>query len=221
MVLEQLDDGAQRLVLVLCLPLVDGVFATLLVTGAVQTFSDIVNIALTIFTGAGALAVLYSSAETGRHARKIVGQAVPILIMGAMAVALVAPIFETLFYIERLQYAAGLAILAIAASIADLSFADKFPVPAIILTGMVLSLKGFSGFYISTEYVVPALATTLLASAVLYSATLIDIERMNLAYVRRGGALVLTMIGASQFGLAIPSELGLAVLAGSVLASMR
>ncbi|MFB6077340.1 MAG: hypothetical protein ABEK12_04385, partial [Candidatus Nanohaloarchaea archaeon] len=64
MVLDHLDDGAQRLVLVLCLPLVDGVFATLLVTGALKTFADVVAVALTIFAGAGSLAVLYSHAAT-------------------------------------------------------------------------------------------------------------------------------------------------------------
>lgn len=221
MVLEYLDDGAQRLVLVLCLPLVDGVFATLLVTGAVETFSDIINVALTIFTGAGALAVLYSSAESRLHARKIVNQSIPILIIGAVAVAIIAPVFESIFYIERLQYAAGLALLAIAAGIAGIDLADKFSVPAIILTGMVLSTKGLDGIYLSAEYIMPALLTSIVAALVLYAATLVDVERMNLAYVRSGGALVLVLISISQFGFVIPSELGLAILTGSVLASLH
>ena len=221
MVLDFLDDGAQRLLLVLCLPLVDGVFATLLVTGAIQTFSDAFNVALTIFTGAGALAVLYSSAENGREARRMVRQVAPFLLGGAVLIALIAPVFASIFYMERLKYATGLAIIAIAAHILELDIADKFPVPAIIVTGMIVSVQTPSAVTPSLEYVVPALGTTLLAAAVLYAATLLDVDSMDLDYIRRGGALVLCLIGVSQFGVAVPSELGLAVLAASVFISLR
>ncbi|QKQ98748.1 hypothetical protein GKQ38_04450 [Candidatus Nanohaloarchaea archaeon] len=221
MVLDFLDDGAQRLLLVLCLPLVDGVFATLLVTGAIQTFSDVVNIALTIFSGAGALAVLYSSASNGREARRMVSQVAPFLVAGALVVALIAPVFASIFYMTRLKYATGLAIIAIAAHIIELDIAEKFPVPAIIVTGLVVSVKSLSAAAPSLQYVVPAMGTALMAVLVLYLASLVDIESMNLAYIERGGALVLCMIGVSQFGVAVPSELGLAVLAVSVFASLK
>lgn len=221
MVLDFLDDGAQRLLLVLCLPLVDGVFATLLVTGAIQTFSDVVNVALTIFSGAGALAVLYSSADSGREARRMVRQVTPFLLGGALLISLIAPVFASVFYMERLKYATGLAIIAIAAHILELDHAEKFPVPAIVVTGLVVSVRSPAAAAPSLEYVVPALGTAAMAVGVLYLASLIDIERMDLDYIRRGGAMVLCLIGLSQFGLAVPSELGLAVLALSVFASLR
>ncbi|WEL22880.1 DUF5794 domain-containing protein [Candidatus Nanohalovita haloferacivicina] len=221
MVLDFLDDGAQRLLLVLCLPLVDGVFATLLVTGAIQTFSDVVNVALTIFSGAGALAVLYSSADSGREARRMVKQVTPFLLGGALVISLIAPVFASVFYMERLKYATGLAIIAIAAHILELDHAEKFPVPAIVVTGLVVSVQSPAAAAPSLEYVVPALGTAAMAVGVLYLASLIDIERMDLDYIRRGGAMVLCLIGLSQFGLAVPSELGLAVLALSVFASLR
>lgn len=221
MVLDFLDDGAQRLLLVLCLPLVDGVFATLLVTGAIQTFSDVVNVALTIFSGAGALAVLYSSASSGREARSMVKQVTPFLLGGALLISLIAPVFASVFYMERLKYATGLAIIAIAAHILELNHAEKFPVPAIVVTGLVVSVRSPAAAAPSLQYVVPAMGTALMALAVLYAASLVDIERMDLDYIRRGGAMVLCLIGLSQFGLAVPSELGLAVLALSVFASLR
>lgn len=231
MVLEQLKDGAsrhlladegtRRLVFILCLPLVDGVFATLLVTGAVSTFSDIIAVALTIFTGAGALAVLYSCSGSREEARRMVLRASVPLLMGAVAVAMVAPVFEQLFYVERLQYAAGLALLVIAGHLADLEFADKLSVPAVILTGLVLSVKNPGVLVFSPEYIMPAVSTALIAIGGLYAAASLSQDRMSLIYVRRGGALVLLMISASLFGYELPSELGLAVFALSVFVSLR
>lgn len=219
MVLEQLDDGAQRLLLVLCLPLIDGVFATLLVTGAVSTFSDVISVALTIFTGAGALAVLYSESESREEAFSMVNQVAPLLLLGALAVALVAPVFDELFHIARLRYAAGLALLTISAKLADIEMAEKFSVPAVIVTGMVLSVRSASGVSLSLEYVVPALLTSGTAVAGLYAASFVSRERLSLRYIRVGGAVVLTVISASLFGLDVPSHLSLAVFMFSVVLS--
>lgn len=221
MVLEQLDDGAQRLLLVLCLPLIDGVFATLLVTGAVSTFSDIVSIALTIFTGAGALAVLYSESETRGEALSLVNQVAPVVLLGALVVGLIAPVFDQIFYVSRLKYAAGLALLAISGKLADVSLAEKFSVPAIIVTGMVLSFRSVSSLSLSLEYVLPALLTSGTAIAALYLASRVQRESLSLRYIRGGGAVVLTVISASLFGYNVPSHLSLAVFMFSVVLSYQ
>jgi len=232
MVLEKLKDGAQwqlsvlddkgtrRLIFVLCLPLLDGVFATLLVTGAISTFTDIVAISLTIFSGAGALAVLYSHAESRVEAKNMVFKATPALLVGAFLIALIAPIYEQLFYINRLRYAAGLALLVIAGHMAEIDIAEKFSTPAIILTGLVLSVKTSAAASLSLSYVVPALFTALAAAATLYVATYLTDRDMNMAYIEKGSSIVLVIIGLSMFGVSLPSELGLAVFAGSVLASL-
>lgn len=232
MVLEQLRDGAsrqiygfdhgtKRLLFILCLPLVDGVFATLLVTGAIETFSDIVAIALTIFTGAGALAVLYSSSGSRKEARRMVRKVTLPLVGGAVVVALIAPVFEQLFFIDRLRYAAGLALFVISLKMFGVDIAEKFSTPGIILTGLVLSLRNPGAVVLSAEYVLPALATVSVALVGLYGASFIDRGRMNLYYIRRGGAAVLGIIALSLFGLNIPSNLGLAVFFLSVMASLR
>lgn len=231
MVLEQLkygasrhmieDEGTKRLLFILCLPLVDGVFATLLVTGAISTFSGILAVALTVFTGAGAVAVLYSHADSKQQAKRMVGEVAPYLLAGALAVSLVAPVFEQLFHIERLRYAAGLALLVIASKMYGLRFSDKLSVPAILLTGVVLSVKNPGALVLSLEYVLPAVATVTVAIIGLYGAAAIGTDRMNLEYVRKGGAVVLVTIAASMYGLNVPSELGLAVFAASVVVSLR
>lgn len=220
MVLDYLDDGAQRLLLVLCLPLVDGVFATLLVTGAVATFSDIVAVALTLFTGAGSIAVLYSHAETVDEARRMVRQVLPFLLGGAVVVGLVAPVFAQVFYVSRLQYAAGLALLAIAANLLDITGADRFTVPGIILTGLLLSLRNPGALTVTTAYLLPAVGTAALAAAVLYLAASVEQEYLTPHYLKKGAAAVLATIALSLFGLDIPSEVGLAVLAVFLVASV-
>lgn len=215
------DEDARKLIFILCLPLVDGVFATLLVTGAVETFSDIVAIALTVFTGAGALAVLYSCSETKKEATQTVLQTIPYLVLGAVAVSLVAPIFEQLFFVQRLQYAAGLALLTIAVKMGGLKVGDWLSVPAILITGMMLSVRNPGSLVFSFEYLLPAVATSAVALTALLLASRLDTSQLDLNYIRKGGALVLTGIALSMYGFSVPSEAGLAVFALSVFASYR
>ncbi|MFB6189975.1 MAG: DUF5794 domain-containing protein [Candidatus Nanohaloarchaea archaeon] len=215
------DEGTRRLIFILCLPLVDGVFATLLVTGAVGTFSDMLAIALTVFTGAGALAVLYSNSDTFDEAIGMVKKASPVLVAGAVAVALIAPVYAQMFYVERLKYAAGIALLVIAADMIDIDFADSFPVPAVLLTGMAVSLRDPGAVQFTLMYLQPAVLTALASVAGLLIASTLASRDLRLDYVRRGGSAVLLVIGLSQFGLQIPSELGLAVFAVALASSLR
>lgn len=215
------DKDARKLIFILCLPLVDGVFATLLVTGAVETFSDVVAVALTIFTGAGALAVLYSCSETRKEATRTVLQTAPYLVIGAVLISLVAPIYEQLFFIERLRYAAGLALFAIAVKMGGVEVGEWLSVPAILMTGMVLSVRNPGSVALSLEYVAPATGTALVALSALLIASRLDTSSLDLNYIRKGGALVLTSIALSMYGFSIPSEAGLAVFALSVFASYR
>ncbi len=232
MVLDQLKSGAsrhlnsydgdtKRLAFLLCLPMVDGVFPMLLVTGAVDTFSSMVAVALTVFTGAGALAVLYSSTETREEAVKMVKKVSPLVFTGAVLVSLVAPVFETVFYVERLSYAAGIVLMVIAAKMASVPYSGKFSTPGIIVTGMVLSVNDLGAVALSLQYVVPAIATVTVALLGLYGAAMVNSSSMNLNYIRKGGAVVLLIIALSLFGLNIPSTAGLAVLALSLVASFR
>lgn len=215
------DSGAQRLLFVLALPLVDGVFATLLVTGAVQTFSEIMTVALTIFTGAGALAVLYSESKDRLEAQKMVRKVTPYLITGTLLVSLVAPVFEHLFYLSRLRFAAAIAVAVIALKISEVSIAEKFTVPSIIFTGMMLSLKQPASLQLTLSYVVPALTTVAVALGVLYLATYLDPERLNLDIIKKSGSLVLILISLSLIGLNVPSNLGLLVMSMSIVVAAR
>lgn len=216
-----MDEGSKRLLVMLCLPLVDGVFATLLVSGAITTFSDIFAVALTIFSGAGALAVLFAEADSKTEARRMVRDVTPYLLAGALAVSLVAPIFQQLFKVQMLQYTAGIALATIALKMLQVDLAEKMSVPAILVTGLVLSSTGLQTLTVSLGYVVPALATVGTALAILYAASVFSEHNLNLEYVRIGGGLVVGLISLSMFGVEMPSEIGLAILAASIVASMK
>ena len=218
---QLLDDSSRKLAFILCLPLIDGVFATLLVTGAVNTFSQMLNIAITIFTGAGALAVLYSEASNRKEAVQMVNNVIPVLLAGVIAVALIAPIFEQLFRTELLKYAAGLAISSIALQLADIEIAERIPPTAVILTGLLLSYQGPVNLVLTVEYVLPALGTALIAITGLYLATGLKKYGMNLQYIRYGGSAVLGIIAMSLFGLNVPENIGPFVFMLSVLVSLR
>lgn len=231
MVLEQLkagaprhvleDDGSRELAFILCLPLIDGVFATLLVTGAVSTFSQMINVAVTIFAGAGALAVLYSESESRQEAIQMINNVMPIVLTGALIVALIAPIFQNLFATELLKYAAALAVISISLQLAEIDIGDRLPPTAIILTGLILSYQGISSFTLTLAYVQPALVTVALASIGLYMATLLKKYSMNLTYVRYGGSVVLLLIGLSLLGLNIPQEAGPLLFGAAILMSLK
>lgn len=231
MVLEQLKDGASRqlledegtrkLVFILCLPLIDGVFATLLVSGAVETFSDVLTVGLTIFSGAGALAILYSYSDTREDALRMIRRAAPILLIGSALVGAVAPFYDQFFYTQRLSYAAGIALLVIAAQIMGVRRAEGVQPSVIILVGMALSVRPSASLAYSPSYIVPAVSTALVAMAGLYVGSFLVKTEMNIQTVKRGAALVLAMIGTSMFGLNIPSELGLMVFTASIFLSLR
>jgi hypothetical protein len=217
--LQAYDEDTRRLTAILCLPLVDGVFATLLVSGTLETFSSMIAVSLTIFTGAGALAVLYSSTETISEARSMVLKAAPVLLIGALAVSLVAPVFEQIFHVERMRTVAGLVLLSIGLRFLDIEKAEVLSVPAILITGAALSLKNPAALSFSLTYVAPALVTALSSSAALYVAASIDHSALDLSVVRRGAGVVLLMLAVSQLGVQVPSNLGIAVFGLSVLAS--
>lgn len=231
MVLEQLRDGASRhlqaydegtrqLIYILCLPLIDGVFASLLVSGAMTTFSAVIATSLTVFSGAGALAVLYSNADTVQDARNMVLRAAPFLLVGAVLVGIVAPIYAEMFNLSLLKYATGLTLISIAAQIAEIDYADKFPPHAIIATGLILSVQTPAALALSLSYLPNALITAAVAIGTLYVASSLSRYDLNLRYIRLGGAMALTIIGISLF-VQVPSDASLVVLGLSFIASAR
>lgn len=232
MTLDSLTDGAQRhvqsfldretrrLVTILCLPLVDGVFATMLVSGSVRTLSDVIAVSLTIFAGAGALAVIFSSTGDRRHARKIVLKASPVLILGSVAVSLVAPVYEQLVSVSMMQQVAGLALLVIAGKMLEFRYLKNISVPAVVATGAVLSLQSPGSISVTYSYVVPAAATALMASMILLGSTYLNRDLIRVSAFRKGAAAVLVVLALPMLGFTIPRNAAVLTLSASVVYSL-
>jgi len=205
----------------MCLPLVDGVFVTMLVGGSLQSLSDIFSIALTIFAGAGALAVLYSTTEDSREARLTVLKATPILALGALLVSLIAPVYSQLVNVQMMEQVAGLALLVIAGKMYGIDSFENISVPVIVVTGVILSFQSPSSLALTLLYVQDALLTAMTASAVLIGATFVDRDLIRLSAFRKGASAVLVSLALPMFGLNLPSNTAILMLLASLLYSLE
>lgn len=218
--LQVLDEQTRRLSYMLMLPLFDGVFATLLVSGYIQSLTGMLNVAFTIFAGAGALTIVLSEAGSARSARKMVIKSAPLLLAGGILTGILAPAFESILYLERLQLVSGLAVGVIALQIADVKLINRIPVPLLVLLGLLVSLRPSPQLSMTADYVIPSILTIVTALGGLLIASELE-DRINVEYMRKGGILVLLIISASLLGLNIPSGSGLAVLTISAAAALR
>jgi len=120
-----------------------------------------------------------------------------------------------------MQTVAGLALLVISGKMLEIDLVDVLSVPAVILTGLVLSIKNPGAMSLTLQYIMPAVGTAVTATAFLYTASYLDRDLLDLRQIQRGGGLVLGIIALSMFGVEIPSNLGLAVFAVSLAYSYK
>lgn len=155
--LEQRVGGATKLLAtVMALPLVDGIFAALVVAGVLASPVGVLETGILIFGGSATIAVILAEMDGSR--REMV---VSVLIIGAVIIpvaaveAALAPTLRGVLELAIFERFAGLVILSIAARTASAEFGRYLPGPAVIIgLGLVASLDP-SGFAIetSTEYV--------------------------------------------------------------------
>ena len=215
-----LDKDTRRLVTILCLPLVDGVFATMLVSGSLEGISQVLSVALTIFAGAGSLAVVFSMDGSRREVRRKVLKASTVLLLGSGAVALIAPFYRELVTLSIMRKVAAIALAVIAGKMMDFPPVRNIPVSVVVVTGLLLSLKQPSQLGISLSYIIPALSTALSASALLMLGTCLGTDRIDLSVMRKGGATVLLLIALSMIGVSAPSGLKVLTLSLTFILSI-
>jgi hypothetical protein len=141
--LERQVGGATRLLAtVMALPLVDGIFAAVVLAGLLSTVGGIVQVGLLIFGGSATVAVILAELDGSRREMlrsvAVVGAG---LIAGAAVVAAVAPTIESVLDLAIFERFAALVILAIAAKTASARIGELLPRPAVIVgLGLVASL---------------------------------------------------------------------------------
>lgn len=142
--LEQQVGGATKLLAtVMGLPLVDGILPALIIAGALQSPTDIVEAGLLIFGGSATMAVILAEMEGTRREQvlSILLLAAVLLPVAALEAAFVMTL-EGVLNFELFHRFAGIVILAIAAKTASSKVGEYLPSPgAIIGLGLVASLK--------------------------------------------------------------------------------
>ncbi|MFB6297315.1 MAG: DUF5794 domain-containing protein [Salinirussus sp.] len=139
---RRVDDATRMLAVVMCLPLVDGIFPALVLAGALGTPTGIVEVGLLVFGGSATVAVILAEMDDGP------GSPVrPVLAVGAVVVALavveaaLAPTIAGVLDLAIFERFAAVVILAVAARTASARIAEFIPRPAVVVgLGLIASL---------------------------------------------------------------------------------
>ncbi|WP_435097282.1 DUF5794 domain-containing protein [Halarchaeum sp. P4] len=225
--LEQRVGGATRLLAtVMLLPLVDGIFAALVLSGALtQTTTvgslviptGVLQIGLLVFGGSATVAVVLVEMQGDRRekAQAVLLVGVP-LVLGAAAVAALAPTVESLLDTGVFERFAAFVVLAIAAKTASTRVGDYLPSPAVIVAlGLLASVRPAS--FDLVVQLQPAVIAAAVGSAVValgfalgvallepHLRRLLDIDRFRFGSAVALGTLALSLFGIVPEGAALP-----------------
>ena len=207
--LERRVGGATRLLAtVMALPLVDGVFAAMVLAGVLSTPGGILQVGLLVFSGSAAVAVILAEMDgTPRETVPAVAAlGVGLVVLAAVEAAL-APTLQGLIDLAIFERFAALVILAIAASTASARIGDVIPRPSVIVgLGLLASLdpSGASlAVSVDPDLVlrgaaaagVAAVFTTGLAAVAPTLRELVDIDRFRFGSAVALGTLPLAILG--------------------------
>lgn len=219
--LERQVGGATRLLAtVMGLPLVDGIFAALVLAGALETVGGILQIGLLVFGGSATVAVVMVEMEgPPRYRLQQVGL-VGIGVIGlAAVVAALAPTIAGIIDLTIFERFAALVMLAVAAKTASARVGEFLPRPAVIVgLGLLASID------LSAATLAIQLETGLILRAALSGAVGVGFagiiaalgptirDYVHLDRFRFGSAVALGMLPLGLLGF-IPGNAPLAVLA--------
>lgn len=131
---RRVSDSTRLLAVVMCLPLVDGVFAALVLAGALESVAGILEVGILIFGGSAMVAVVLAEMDEGpREQARLVLAVGVIVILGAAVTAALAPTIESLLTMAVFERFAAVVILAVAATTASARIGEYLPGPAVIV----------------------------------------------------------------------------------------
>jgi hypothetical protein len=219
--LERQVGGATKLLAtVMGLPLVDGIFPALVLAGAMDGVTGILQVGLLVFGGSATVAVILAEMDGSPREQAGTVLAVGVVLIAVAAIeAAFAPTIESALHPQIFERFAAIVMLAIAAKTASARIGELLPRPAVIVgLGMVASFQP-GGFELA-----PMLDHGLILRAVAAAGTgvafalavaltapwlrgVVDIDRF-----RFGSAVALGVLPLSLLGFA-PGRAPLAVLA--------
>jgi hypothetical protein len=196
------------LAVVMALPLVDGVFVSVVLGGALDSVAGVIEVGLLVFAGSATVAVILAEMdESPREQVRVVLGVGTVVLAGAAVVAALAPTIESAVEMAVFERFAALVVLAVAASTASSRVGDYLPGPAVIVAlGLVASLSpGEASLVVQTEpWLVGravAAAAVGVGVAVLVAATspwlraAVDLDRFRFGSAVALGVLALSIVG--------------------------
>jgi len=219
--LERQVGGATKLLAtVMLLPLVDGIFAALILADALATPVGILQVGLLVFGGSATLAVVLVEMDDGRwhQTKSVLLVGIPLIVLAAVEAAL-APTIASVIDIVIFERFAAIVIVAVAAKTASATIGEYLPRPSIIIgLGAIASLDVASlSLTVSTDLGLIARAAAAGAVGVGFAlsvvalrphiADVVDVDRF-----RFGSAVALGTLALSIVHL-VPSEAPLPVFA--------
>ncbi|MFB6077979.1 MAG: DUF5794 domain-containing protein [Halarchaeum sp.] len=225
--LERQVGGASRLLAtVMLLPLVDGIFAALVLSGALTATTrvgpvvvptGVLQVGLLVFGGSATVAVVLAEMQGSRaeKVRAVLTVGVP-LVVGAAAVAALAPTIESVLDAAVFERFAAFVVLTIAAKTASTRLGDYLPRPGVIVgLGLLASVRPTSlALHVQVDYAVIAAALGAGAVAVAFGLSvallephlrhLLDIDRFRFGSAVALGTLALSLFGVVPAGAALP-----------------
>jgi len=225
---RQVGTATKLLAVVMCLPLVDGIFPALVLAGALDTAAGVVEVGLLVFGGSATVAVVLAEMDgTARERLRTVLAVGALVIAAAVVEAALAPTIAAALNLAVFERFAAVVILAVAAKTASARVGEYLPRPAVVVgLGLVASVDP-AGARLVVD-VDPALLGRAFAAATVgvgfaaavalaspWLRTAVDLDRF-----RFGSAVALAVLALSVLPVgAVPDEapIALAVLAVTAL----
>ncbi|MFB6269537.1 MAG: DUF5794 domain-containing protein [Halobacterium sp.] len=215
---ERVGGDTKLLATVMLLPLVDGIFAALVLAGELDTVTGIAQIGLLVFGGSATLAVILAEMEEDprSQAATVLVVGVPLIVVAAAEAAL-APTIETLVDVATFERFAAIVILAIAAKTASSTIGNYLPSPSVIIgLGFVASFQpGGARLLLDADPALMLRAAAAGGVAVAFALGVVALQPflrrvVDIDRFRFGSAVALGTLALSVFGL-VPSQAPLVV----------
>jgi hypothetical protein len=222
---RQVGGATKLLATIMCLPLVDGLFPALVLAGALDSVTGILEVGLLVFGGSATVAVILAELDGTRsdQVTAVLGVGAVLIPVAAIEAAL-APTIENLLTMWVFERFAAIVILAVAAKTASARVGEYLPRPAVIVGAGLVASVNLSALDVAVstdpELVFRAVATAgvgvgfalLVALLGPRLRSVVDIDRF-----RFGSAVALGVLPFSIFGYFGDAPVALAVLAVTAL----
>jgi hypothetical protein len=215
---EHVGGDTKLLATVMLLPLVDGIFAALVLAGELDTVTGITQIGLLVFGGSATLAVILAEMEDDQWSQAATVAVVggPLILVAAAEAAL-APTIETIVDVPTFERFAAIVILAIAAKTASSTIGNYLPSPSVIIgLGFVASFQpGGAKLLFDADPGLMLRAAAAGGVAVAFALGVVALQPflrrvVDIDRFRFGSAVALGTLALSIFGL-VPSQAPLVV----------